>query len=450
MENILGNNFLSFIRDFLSLKNGVVTSSAKNYVYQAFQKYYNLGNYDKEQFLQSLLKYAKIYNRLYELPTDNKELSVALRDYCELDIKTSYPFVFGLLIDNTPNEQGIKKIDDITLAKILRLLESYLIRRNVCNLAGGGLSQIMASLYNDLQKKHGDKLYSDIFNKISSVLASISTKAYFPKDDEFIREFKTRDMYHNRNVAFILRKLETQKQEKEIIDFDKLTIEHIMPQTLSNEWIKYLNNQNWEIFHSEYVHKIGNLSLTAYNSEMSNKLYEEKKAHIDFSRLTLNKYFENVDNWKDEDVINERAEYLSKMALVIWPYPQVSDIDDIATASHFLLDDEPYEYTGTNPAGIQIRNKNIISASWTELFVDTIRYLGESNEDLLISLLSKKSGNTEKPVISLIPEELRVPQKITDTYFIETNYNTEKKVKILTELFVELQFEPDEIIIFIK
>lgn len=450
IENILGNNFLPFIKDFLSLKNGVVTSSAKNYVYQAFQKYYNFGHYDKEQFLQSLLEYAKIYNRLYDLPTDNKELSVALRDYCELDIKTSYPFVFGLLIDNTPNAQGVKKIDDNTLAKILRLLESYLIRRNVCNLAGGGLSQIMASLYNDLQKKHGDKLYTDIFNKISSVLASISTKAYFPKDDEFIREFKTRDMYHNRNVAYILRKLETQKQGKEIIDFDKLTIEHIMPQTLSNEWVKYLDNPNWEIFHNEYVHKVGNLSLTAYNTEMSNKLYEEKKAHIDFSRLTLNKYFENIDSWKDEDVINDRAEHLAKMALAIWPYPQVTDIDDIATASHFLLDDEPYEYTGTNPAGIQIRNENIISASWTELFIDTIKYLYKLNEDLLISLLNKKAGNGEKPIISIVSEELRVPQKITDTHYIETNYNTEKKVKILTELFVELQFEPDEIIIFIK
>ena len=450
IENILGNNFLQFIKDFLSLENGVVTSSSKNYVYQAFQKFYTRQNKDREQFLQELLYKAEIYNRLYSVVNDGKALSNALRDYCDLDIKTSYPFVFGLLIDNTPDNNNNKKINDDTLYKILRLLESYLIRRNICNLAGGGLSQVMASLYNDLKKKHGDKFYIDTFDKVSSILASISTKAYFPKNEEFIREFKNRDMYHNRNVSYILRKLEMKKQSKEIIDFDKLTIEHIMPQTLSSEWVKYLNRSDWEIFHNEFVNKIGNLSLTAYNSEMSNKLYEEKKAHIDFSRLTLNKYFEKVETWKDEEVINNRADFLVEMALEIWPYPNVTDIDDIATASHFLLDDEPYEYTGTTPAGIQIRNENIISSTWTDLFIETLKYLYKNSQELMIALLSKKSANAEKVIISSNPEDLRAPQKFSDTHYIETNYSTEKKVKILTSLFTELQYEPDEIIIFIK
>lgn len=450
IENLLGDNFLQFIKDFLSLKNGVVTSSAKNYVYQSFQKFYTKHNFDKEEFLKLLLKYAEIYNRLYNITESKTELNKALKDYSSLDIKTSYPFVFGLLIDNTPNENGEKLIADDTLCKILRVLEAYLIRRNICNLSGGGLSQAMASMYNELKKRHSEKFYVDTFEKVSSTLASISTKAYFPKDEEFVREFKNRDMYHNRNVAYVLKKLEIQKQSKEIVDFDKLTIEHIMPQKLSNEWIRYLDRSDWKNFHEEYVNRIGNLSLTAYNAEMSNKLYEEKKAHIDFSRLTLNKYFEDIDSWRNEDTINKRSNVLAELALNLWPYPHVRDIDDIATASHFLLDDEPYEYTGTNPAGIQIGNDNIISSSWTELYIEVIKYLYKNHGELVLALLSKKSSDSERDFISLNQGDLRAPQKITEEYYIETNCSTEKKIKVLCALFLGLQYEPDEIIIFIK
>ena len=452
IENILGDYFLQFIKDYLSLKNGVVTSSTKNYTYQAFQKFYNKQNKDKEEFLKELLENAMIYDRLYTIPEGTKPLTNALRDYNELDMKTSYPFVLGLLIDNSVDESGRQKINDETLCKILGLLESYLIRRNICNLAGGGLSQLMASLYNDLKKKHGDKFYIDTFDKVSSILASISTKAYFPKDEEFVREFKGRDMYHTRNISFILRKLETKKQAKEIIDFDKLTIEHIMPQKLSSEWVKYLNRSDYEAFHNEFVNRIGNLTLTAYNSEMSNKLFDEKKSHIDFSRLTLNKYFDDVSQWKSEEDINNRAEYLSKIALSIWPYPHVTDIDDIATMSNFLLDDEfdINEYTGTNPAGIQIKDEKIISASWTGLFVDTVKYLYDKDTELLCALLNKKIDGVGNSALTTNPESLRSAQKISNEYYIETNNSTEKKIRILKYLIAGFQFEPDEVIVFVK
>ena len=174
IENILEDNFLQFIKDLLSLKNGVVTSSTKNYTYQTFQKYFVKQTCDKKQFLENLLYLANVYNQLYVPNMGNKKLQNTLKDFVSLDIKTTYPFVFGLLIDNKED-----RINDENLMKILKLLESYLIRRNICNLAGGGLSQVMASLYNDLKLKHGDKFYIDPYKKVSNALAGILPNLFF-------------------------------------------------------------------------------------------------------------------------------------------------------------------------------------------------------------------------------------------------------------------------------
>ena len=452
IEQLLGDNFLQFIKDYLSLKNGIVTSSTKNYAYSAFQKFYRTHEFSRQEFLSSLYSYSKIYNRLLVPSAGSKDLLKALKDYSSLDIKTTYPFVFGLLIDNTPDETGNKKISDDTLAKILRLLESYLIRRNVCNLAGGGMSQVMASLYNDLIKKHGDHFYDEPYGKVANALAGIATKAYFPKDDEFTREFETRDMFHNRNIQYILHKMEVFEQGKEVVDIDSLSIEHVMPQTLSAEWVKYLNRPDYENFHNEYVHKIGNLSLTAYNSEMSNKLYSEKKSHIDFSRLTLNHYFTDVADWKNEKSIDDRGHVLSKLAMKIWSYPKVTNIDDIATESHFLLDDEDqYDYSGTNPAGIQIDEEKIIENSWTNLYLASLSFLQKQNPELFESLAKKQElFGCEKPLVSADESSLRSPSKISETLFIETNFNTERKIKILKTFFTNFQYEPDQVVVFIK
>ena len=191
--------------------------------------------------------------------------------------------------------------------------------------------------------------------------------------------------------------------------------------------------------------------MTAYNSEMSNKLYSEKKSHMDFSRLTLNHYFNNIEDWKTEESINDRANELSKLAVQLWPYPKVANIEDIATESHFLLDDEEYDYTGTNPAGIEIKDEKIIEDSWANLYTSMIKYLYKEDKALLVSLLKKKElFNSERLLISEDKNELKSPQIIDDSLYVETNNNTDRKIKILKIVLTNMQYEPDEVIVFIK
>lgn len=447
IEQILGNNFLQFIRDYLSLKNGIVTPQSKNQIYFSFQKFYKKENYDKEEFLKDLLNLAGIYKKLTDVNPLDSDLSKALNDYIELDIKTTYPFVFGLLIDNFQT----KKISDIEMVEILRLLEAYLIRRNVCNLAGGGLSQVMASLYNELKKKYSDKFYNDPSNKIAMALAGINTKAYFPKDEEFTREFKSRDMFHNRNINYILEKIETSVQGKEkLIDPSNLTIEHVMPQVLSKDWIIYLNMDNLKEQHEQFVHTIGNLTLTSYNSEMSNKLYSEKKSHVEFSRLYLNQYFKNVNCWNISE-IEKRAEFLSKIAINLWPYPMITKIDDISKESHFLLDEDNYEYTGTTPAGIQINDDNIIAYTWSDLYVESLKYLYNKNKELFIKIFTRENYvGSEKPLISKNITDLRNSCEFIDEYYVEVNNNTERKIQILRAIFKDFNYDQVDVILYIK
>ena len=125
-----------------------------------------------------------------------------------------------------------------------------------------------------------------------------------------------------------------------------------MPQNLSDEWVKEINNPDYEKNHAEKVNKIGNLTLTAYNSEMSNKLFKEKQKNIDFSRLTLNNYFKNISEWNFEKIDN-RNEYIAKLILSIWKYPKIDKASDISKRDVLLLNDDDFDYSGTKPLGIK-------------------------------------------------------------------------------------------------
>ena len=127
-------------------------------------------------------------------------------------------------------------------------------------------------------------------------------------------------------------------------------------------------------------------------------------------------------------------------------------MSDISTESHFLLDEEEgYDYTGTNPVGISFKNADIRSNSWASLFIDTIKKLIDLEPQSTLSILNKyEDFGSTKSILSDVPSALRAPGKIKDDLYIETNYNTEFKVKILKEIFKKLQYDIIDIIVYIK
>jgi len=159
-------------------------------------------------------------------------------------------------------------------------------------------------------------------NDISAGLKSILQSKGYPKDNEFKLRFKESKLYGGGDrivkTKLILESLEELHAHKEVVAFENLTIDHIMPQTLSEWWQNHLGEE-WEDTHGLYLHTLGNLTLTAYNPEMSNDDFGSKKKFYKESHLELNKYFEQKEKWTKFE-IEERSDLLTDKLLEIWPY----------------------------------------------------------------------------------------------------------------------------------
>lgn len=450
IESKLEKNFAEFMRDYLSLKNGIVVQNGKNKVYTAFKKYYTNKNIKLEECLKNLLEYADAYSMLIKPNTKNDKkyvLENALNDTIKLNMKTTYPFLLGILYDYNI---GLISYDET--AKILKLIESYSVRRSICSIQGGALSQVMASLYRDIKEINGEKFYNNTYDKIATKLVSINTKAYFPKDLQFKAEFTTRDMYSSPLRKYILDKLENSFQSKEIVNPENLTIEHVLPNILTDEWKKYLNMGDVEEFHEKYKNRIGNLTLTAYNSEMGQKLFDEKKNNSDFSRLCLNKYFENIKIWNKYE-IEERGNELFKIAVTIWPYPDAVPEKSLSVESYNILDEsEDIDFTNTKPIKY-IFDENIEenTNSWSSLYLSIMDHLYNSNKELFISIMSNENYcGAAKAMLSVDGKKLRNSGAISDEYYVETNLSTMRKIKILKTLLIDMGFESSSLIVYIE
>lgn len=453
MEEKLEKSFTEFVRDYLSLQNGTVIPNGKNKVYIAFKKYYINYYADRgiplQEFLNQWLKYANAYSMLLKTNCKKEKkytLENALNDTIKLNMKTTYPFLLGILHDYNSN---MLSYTDTT--NILRLIESYSVRRSICSIQGGALSQAIAALYKELKEKYKEDFYNNCYLKIATKLVSINTNAYFPKDAQFKEEFITRDMYSSPLRRYILDKLEDSFQKKEIVNLENLTIEHVMPNTLTEEWKKYLDMENVEEFHEQYKNRIGNLTLTAYNSEMGQKLFDEKKNNIDFSRLCLNKYFEKIKIWNKKEIEN-RGNELFKIAVTIWPYPDAIPEKELSAESYNILDDaDEIDFTNTKPIKF-IFDEYIEehTSSWSSLYQSMMKYLYNFNKELFISIMSNENycGAT-KPMLSKNEESLRYSGAIFDGYYVEMNLCTMRKIKILKTLLADMGIEATSLIVYI-
>lgn len=186
-------------------------------------------------------------------------------------------------------------------------------------------------------------------NYLESVqLAFVQKDAYkrFPDDEEFRREFVVKDIYSFRNRNYLLRKLENHDRTKELVNPENYTIEHIMPQNpqLSPQWQVELGT-SWQEIQGKYLHTIGNLTLTGYNSEYSDRPFLEKRDMKDGfadSPLRLNRMLAKLDSWNETEIKN-RAEVLANWAVKIWAIPAV-EIDSQNSSTSAILPNNYEDY----------------------------------------------------------------------------------------------------------
>lgn len=308
------NKFDYFIRDFLTLKSDTGYICKINNVYENFKRYYLDNNCEKFAVLKDLFTYAKYYACIDLLQENDDELKLYWQEFKKLDSHVVYPFLLKLYDDYSC--QILIKED---FKKILQVVISYLWRRAICEIPTNSLSKTFATLYQAVDKE-------DYVNSVIKAFVFKSSYKRFPSDYEVREKLQTKDIYHFRLRKYLLEALENY-YHKEPIDLNtaNYTIEHIMPQNIEHNlsWQQMLG-EDWQEVHSLYLHTLGNLTITGYNAEMSNKSFVEKvngESGFKHSHLKLNESIAQSDVW-NKKAIQRRTNILTDIILKIWKYPE--------------------------------------------------------------------------------------------------------------------------------
>lgn len=308
------NKFDYFIRDFLTLKSDTGHICKINNVYENFKRYYLDNNCEKFAVLKDLFTYAKYYACIDLLQENDDELKLYWQEFKKLDSHVVYPFLLKLYDDYS--RQTLIKED---FKKILQVVISYLWRRAICEIPTNSLSKTFATLYQAVDKE-------DYVNSVIKAFVFKSSYKRFPSDYEVREKLQTKDIYHFRLRRYLLEALENY-YHKEPIDLNtaNYTIEHIMPQNIEHNlsWQQMLG-EDWQEVHSLYLHTLGNLTITGYNAEMSNKSFGEKvngESGFKHSHLKLSESIAQCDVW-NKKAIQRRTNILTDIILKIWKYPE--------------------------------------------------------------------------------------------------------------------------------
>lgn len=306
----------AFFRHYLTMKLARIPKQGR--VYEEFKLYHlNCEFGTIRELCQDLLDYAKYYTNIVFKRNSDLDLKKLYEDIIDLRMEVSYPFLLKIHHDCT---DGIITSDE--LKEILKLCISYVLRRAICEIPTNSMNKTFATLKNYIRP-------DDYLNSVKAFFVMQDTYKEFPDNDKFEGAFVSRDIYNMRARNYILSRLENFEKKAPII-IENYTIEHIMPQNknLSSEWQADLG-ADWHEVQKKYLHTIGNLTLTAYNSEMSDRPFREKMnmpGGFKESALRLNKYIVLLNEWNEKH-IQERANMLAKKAESIWPYPSLTNVE---------------------------------------------------------------------------------------------------------------------------
>ncbi|MFP6248633.1 DUF262 domain-containing protein [Helicobacter pylori] len=310
-ENFKQNEtlFNQFVRHYLTIKTREIPNINK--VYEAFKDYQQKKGIGIEDLLKDLQKYCGYFCQIKFKKEADKDLNKALGFLVDLEMDVIYPLLLELYSDYS--DGILSKADFIP---IIYLIESYICRRAVCGLGTNSLNKVFSSFTKHIQK-------DEYFKSLKVHFGYLTEKQRFPNNDEFKKLFITIDFYSFQKREYFLERLEN-FERKERVYTHEYTIEHIMPQTLREEWKRDLGG-NFQAIHDKYLHTIGNLTLTGYNEKYSNNSFQEKRDMengFKQSPLKLNQSLKDLESFGEKE-IEKRANDLADWALKIWTYPNL-------------------------------------------------------------------------------------------------------------------------------
>jgi len=439
IEKLTGN-LAEFVRNYLIFKLKIWVK--KDDVYPVFKKFSTETFYkNKEGILQDLLFFAGIYSWLIQIQKHpnsaiNKELSRLNR----LEFTVCHPYFLDVF-----NELNSGNIDEESTENVLIIIESYAFRKILVDNTTQGLNKLFITLAKDIKKE--DSWKEQYINILSYILLEKRVSQRIPNNEEFENALINKEIYRlqSKNRNFLLESLENFKSAYHV-NLDELTVEHIMPQTLTKDWKNKLG-ENWQETHNKYLHTLGNLSLTAKNAELSNNSFEDKQ-QIDFqiSKLKLNFKLDSLPIW-NEDQILDRAKDLIKNAKDIWPYPETTYTKPVPEEQLFDLTSED-SFSGSKPSRLYFDNdeKGIELKTWRDLLVNTCNFLYEFSP----TQFNEIQNNPEFKWHFDVNKPLRNSLEFRLNEFVEGNLSANGIVSLLAKICERLNYQAENIQFSIK
>ena len=437
----------SFVRDYLSVKQMVIPSQKKIYI--SFKEYVEQQSIEVEELLKELLAYAKRYEILLCGGTKNKVLDSCIYRLNRLETTVTRPFFLEVL-----RLYDEEKLDMSQVADTFLITESYLFRRTICDLPTNALNKIFLLLHREIIRYEGNDV--DYVEKFKYALLSKKEKARFPDDEEFSAGFTDRQVYqmNSKNKIYILERLEnfSTAEDKDVYghyDDGIYSIEHIMPQHLTPAWVMSLGD-DYEQIHEIWLHRIANLTLTAYNSKYSNSTFEEKKSMkngFEDSGIRMNTYIAKKDKWTLAE-LEERNQYLMGRALEIWAAPTTAFKPVEKQLDSYTLDDDT-SLSGRQIARFSYKNTEQPVSSWVEMFQKVLQILYAEDKNVIIKLAASTEDNVALH-FSMKESDFTKSVEIGDGIFVWTNTSTQSKLSVLSRVFKLYDTDPSDLVFYLR
>ena len=433
----------SFVRDYLTMKQGKIGRIDK--IYFIFKEYAENEMASRAELLEEMHHYAKIYAQIDNADMGIDKIDRKLNQVRTLDSTVAYPFYMAFFDYAEKNS-----LSDEEKYRVLDIVESYWARRIICNLPSNALNKVFATLHRDVINNLSKAIegttptYTDV---LIYLLLKKGRSSVFPKDDEVKEDFSTRQVYKmpTNLRMFILERMEN-RDSKECHDVVKqlteknISIEHIMPQTLSDKWKEALGEE-WERIHQQYLHTMANLTLTGYNSQYSNLTFIEKRdmeKGFNDSAFRLNNYVKSCSQWTEAEM-KQRQHDLLDVFMRLWPMPSTTFEPAKREIESASLDDDDYEFTGKKIQGYFYHNVHYTVNTWKEMLIQMCNHV----------LLEKRSSiewlcANEEHGFSHTPETWK--KELAPGLYVWTDNSTYTKINILRGMLNECNIPASELV----
>lgn len=400
-----------FIRHYLIFKKNKMINSVN--VYEEYKQFFREEGFDAQYALEELYEFSVYYNKLRQENFDDPKFNNLIKIINALDRKSVYPYLMKLL-----KLQSLGKIHWNDLINIVETLESFIYRLLIV-----GKSQSINSVIAGLTKFQND------VSELKFIESTLLNKR-FPKDTEFKQAFREIDIFKKRNnlAKITLIKIEKYLNNK-YISLDDVEVSRIMPLELTNEW--EIAVKDAESVNSKYGNTIGNLTLVKNSDVFLKKSYISKKDIYRGSDFKVTRDIPIRFKLWDKYSINQRSELLCKIAVKIWKRPNEKQfvIKENISGEHYL--DEDLIVRGSKPIRLIIKNNEYVTSSWKMLLVSILDFAWDYSSEDFEKL---KTDYHLKSSIFKNRNELRVPTRLNNGTYIETNFNATTVLALVSKI----------------